>query len=56
MTNPSLLLAKNADLLGRQEAISQAPSTGDDQQEAPTTKDFMRIICPKCKCELNIRL
>jgi len=49
-TNPSLLLAKNEDLL--KEAIAQAPPVPADVQ----TSDFMRILCPKCKCELNIRL
>lgn len=49
-TNPSLLLAKNAELL--KEAL-------EAQQAVPAnarTSDFMRILCPKCKCELNIRL
>jgi hydrogenase-4 component H len=49
-TNPSLLLAKNADLL--QEAVD---GQGVVTEEARTC-DFMRILCPACKCELNIRL
>ena len=49
-TNPSLLLAKNADLL--KEALEAAPVAPTDVQ----TSDFMRILCPKCKCELNVRL
>lgn len=54
-TNPSILIAKNADLLARalQPPPESAPS-GDEQ--TPDTSDFMRILCPKCKCELNIRL
>lgn len=48
--NPSLLLAKSSELLqGAQQAKPPAP--GDVQ-----TSDFMRILCPKCKCELNVRL
>ena len=49
-TNPSLLLAKNEDLL--KEAIAAQPSRPADMQ----TSDFMRILCPQCKYELNIRL
>jgi formate hydrogenlyase subunit 6/NADH:ubiquinone oxidoreductase subunit I len=51
-TNPSLLIAKSGELLTRpaepqkQAAVDQSVQTGD----------FMRILCPKCKCELNIRL
>jgi formate hydrogenlyase subunit 6/NADH:ubiquinone oxidoreductase subunit I len=49
-TNPSLLLAKSEDLLKlRSEA---QPSQQDETQ----TSDFMRILCPKCKCELSISL
>lgn len=49
-TNPSLLLAKNAELL--KEALETQQAVPADAQ----TSDFMRILCPKCKCELNIRL
>ena len=49
-TNPSLLLAKNAELL-QEAAVGGGQGAGDAQ-----TSDFMRILCPKCKCELNIRL
>lgn len=49
-TNPSLLLAKNEDLL--KEAIATQATPPADVQ----TSDFMRILCPQCKCELNIRL
>ncbi len=50
-TNPSLLLAKN-------ESLSLAPQQDvpRKKQPAPETADFMRILCPNCKCELNIRL
>ena len=48
-TNPSVLLAKRDDLL--MEADRQGKA------EAGTrTSDFMRILCPKCKFELNIQL
>jgi hydrogenase-4 component H len=49
-TNPSLLLAKSSELLTEQQEIEQ--QSGKDVQ----TSDFMQILCPKCKCELNIRL
>ncbi|MHC4482076.1 MAG: 4Fe-4S dicluster domain-containing protein [Planctomycetota bacterium] len=49
-TNPSLLIAKSGELLKKPEDIQQQPP--EDIQ----TSDFMRILCPKCKCELNIRL
>lgn len=49
-TNPSLLLAKSGELLGEYKDLPQ--QTGKDVQ----TGDFMRILCPKCKYELNIRL
>jgi hydrogenase-4 component H len=50
--NPSLLIAKSGEL------VTQAPPPA---QEAPLGEtaaagDFMRILCPKCKCDLNIRL
>jgi hydrogenase-4 component H len=50
-TNPSLLLAKNDSL-----ALAQKSSTPHKDQPVPETADFMRILCPNCKCELNIRL
>jgi len=50
-TNPSLLLAKSGELFkGR----VRLPETKVDEQVRP--RDFMKILCPKCKCELNIRL
>lgn len=49
-TNPSLLLAKNRNLLRETEEYKQQSDKGVQ------TSDFMRILCPKCKCELNIRL
>jgi len=49
--NPSLLIAKSSDLLTKpQEILEKKP---DEQVQ---TRDFMRILCPECKCELNIRL
>ncbi|MHC4499056.1 MAG: 4Fe-4S dicluster domain-containing protein [Planctomycetota bacterium] len=50
-TNPSLLIAKSGQLLTTPQDIEEQP--GDKEIE---TSDFMRILCPKCKCELNIRL
>lgn len=56
-TNPSLIVAKSADLkrpgieeLSRQ-AKQAAPKDADIQPG-----DFMKILCPSCKYELNIRL
>ncbi len=51
-TNPSLLIAKAEDLLGESRVSGQEPE-GDKDVRA---SDFMRILCPKCKSELNIRL
>jgi len=50
-TNPSLLLAKSNDQHNETQEIEPQQSGKDFQ-----TSDFMRILCPKCKCELNIRL
>jgi hydrogenase-4 component H len=49
-TNPSLLIAKSSELLKEPQEIEQ------QQDKSIQTSDFMRILCPKCKCELNIRL
>jgi ferredoxin len=51
-TNPSLLLAKSGELSAKPLDFKQQPQP-DRPAEA---SDFMRILCPKCKCELNIRL
>lgn len=52
-TNPSLLIAKSG-------ALSTKSQKAGEQTQQPdrgiATSDFMRILCPKCKCELNIRL
>ena len=52
-TNPSLLIAKGGQLQTQPEDIHQPPDK--DVQETQTS-DFMRILCPKCKCEVNISL
>jgi len=52
-TNPSILLAKSADLLSQQPGEAQAQS---GREQLPETSDFMHILCPKCKSQLNIRL
>ena len=49
-TNPSLLLAKSDSL------VSAPPPRTSRKVPTPETADFMRILCPNCKCELNIRL
>lgn len=51
-SNPSLLLAK-----GRELAMTLRDTDSQPHEDrAVQTSDFMRILCPKCKCELNIRL
>ena len=49
-TNPSLLIAKSGELTKKPEEIHQP------KNESAQTSDFMRILCPTCKCELNIRM
>jgi hydrogenase-4 component H len=52
-TNPSLLVAK------QQELTTKLPELEQQAQEAERpvdTSDFMRILCPKCKCQLTIQL
>lgn len=50
-TNPSLLLAKSGELTtASDKAVASEPEKGAE------TSDFMKILCPKCKCELNIHL
>jgi formate hydrogenlyase subunit 6/NADH:ubiquinone oxidoreductase subunit I len=48
--NPSLLLAKSDVLPG--DELDSASSQATDV----TASDFMRLLCPKCKYELNLRL
>jgi hydrogenase-4 component H len=59
--NPSILLAKSGQLLAGLSARSEASEQADSQQQPEKQKavqpsDFMSILCPKCKFELNIRL
>jgi len=49
-TNPSLLIAKSGELITEPQDVHKQP------EKEVRTSDFMRILCPKCKCELNIRL
>ena len=49
-SNPSLLIAKNGELTKKPQDVHKP------KDESSQTSDFMRILCPKCKCELNIRL
>lgn len=49
-TNPSLLIAQSGQLLTKPQGVRQE----SDEDFRPG--DFMRILCPKCKCQLNIRL
>ncbi len=52
-TNPSLLLAKSGEL---SKTPPQPPETSKEKTTEVATSDFMKVLCPKCKCELNIRL
>jgi len=58
--NPSILLAKRGRLLSglsaRSEVAAEAGSQKLEKQQTLQTSDFMRILCPKCKFELNIHL
>ncbi len=49
-TNPSLLIAKS-EPAGESQQAGQAGKPADFR-----TGDFMRILCPKCKYQLNIRM
>ena len=51
-TNPSLLIAGSSQL----ETVSNNIPINAQNKKAAETSDFMRILCPRCKCELNIRL
>jgi formate hydrogenlyase subunit 6/NADH:ubiquinone oxidoreductase subunit I len=51
-TNPSLLIAKSGELVAEPKDVQTQAQKDKEVQ----TSDFMRILCPKCKCELNIRL
>ena len=50
-TNPSLLIAKSGEL-----SATKPKDIPPQPDRAVQASDFMRILCPKCKCELNIRL
>jgi hydrogenase-4 component H len=52
-TNPSLLIAKSNELATKVDSEAQAQVPAESSAGA---SDFMRVLCPKCKCELNIRL
>ena len=54
-TNPSVLLARTATLMPDQSEGDYAVS-GDRRDDTPQASDFARILCPKCKFELNIQL
>ena len=52
-TNPSLLVAKQNELTTKLPELEQQ---AQEAERAVDTSDFMRILCPKCKCQLTIRL
>jgi len=49
--NPSLLIAKSGQLSTKPSVPAHLQPDG-----TPEVSDFVRILCPKCKCEVNIRL
>jgi formate hydrogenlyase subunit 6/NADH:ubiquinone oxidoreductase subunit I len=51
-TNPSLLIAKSGELAAARSSEEPLHEQGEDAR----ARDFMKILCPECKCELNIRL
>jgi len=51
-TNPSLLIAKSNELSAKTEVPPRTSPPDRDVQPG----DFMRILCPKCKCDVNLRL
>ena len=61
-TNPSLLISKSGELTknGTPRGVShcgpQEVAPQPQPARPPETSDFMRILCPKCKCRLNIQL
>lgn len=50
-TNPSLLIAKSGELITQPQEVEQPQDKEDIRMS-----DFMQILCPVCKCKLNIRL
>jgi hydrogenase-4 component H len=52
-TNPSLLVAKQNELTTK---IPELEQQAQEAERPVDTSDFMRILCPKCKCQLTIRL
>ena len=55
-TNPSLLLSKDAELFGKPAMPVSAQKPQIEKAAAPRLDDLMKILCPKCKCQVNIRL
>ncbi|TFG50933.1 MAG: 4Fe-4S dicluster domain-containing protein [Candidatus Brocadiia bacterium] len=52
-TNPSLIIAKYGQLAA---ASPSVPKSGHVEQPEIQAGDYMRTLCPKCKCKLNIQL
>jgi hydrogenase-4 component H len=51
-TNPALLIAKSSE----QNPVPQDAPKANQPEDDMRVSDFMRILCPECKCRLNIRL
>jgi len=52
-TNPSLLIAKSGQLATD---LKERGTVPPGKEQPVQTNDFTRILCPKCKCALNIQL
>jgi len=53
-TNPSLLLSQDIEI--QESKLPSAQPAEAPRSQQVSTNDFMKILCPKCKCELNIQL
>jgi hydrogenase-4 component H len=51
-TNPSLLLSQDIEM----QESAPPPIQPSKESGDVTANDFMKILCPKCKCQLNIQL
>ena len=61
-TNPALLLVTSSELeessqpIAPKSSLAGEPARRSDNADGPRASDFMKALCPRCKCILNIRL
>jgi hypothetical protein len=55
-TNPALLIAKSSEQNPAPQVAPQDIQQEKQSEDEMRVSDFMRILCPECKCRLNIRL